>query len=193
MEKRTLLLAGIPIAGALVVANLLFFWLAPDVDCKMLVYGFSLGVILIQGVASGVLWHCFGTQKTTPMIVSGTSFALGILVAGGIMLALEAPFQTALYFLIVFSVLYLICAGYLSCLAADELWERVENAVIDPPSVRHPIRDWLQSMRSTFSRRRPGESDAERHVRINRDVHSIPTPQPVHTQSAPPPLPGRQA
>ena len=107
MEKRTLLLTGIPIAGLLVVANILFFWLAPDVGCKLLVYGFSLGVILIQGVASGILWHCFGTQKATPMIVSGTSFALGILVAGGIMLALEAPFQTALYFLIVFSVLYL--------------------------------------------------------------------------------------
>lgn len=90
------------------------------------------------------------------------------------MLALEAPFQTALYFLIVFSVLYLICAGYLSCIAADELWERVENAVIDPPSVRHPIRDWLQSMRSTFSRRRPGESDAERHVRNNREIPPTP-------------------
>ena len=192
MEKRTLLLAGIPIAGLLVVANLLFFWLAPDVDCKLLVYGFSLSVILIQGVTSGVLWHCFGAQKATPMVVSGTSFALGILVAGGIMLALEAPFQTALYFLIVFSVLYLICAGYLSCIAADELWERVENAVIDPPSVRHPIRDWLQSMRSTFSRRRPGESDAERHVRNNREVHPEPAPEPVRILSGPPPLPGRQ-
>ena len=192
MEKRTLLLAGIPIAGALVVANLLFFWLAPDVDCKMLVYGFGLGIVLIQGVASGILWHCFGAQKATPMVVSGTSFALGILVAGGIMLALAAPFQTALYFLIVFFVLYLICAGYLSCIAADELWERVENAVIEPPSVRHPLRDWLQSFRATFSRRRPGESDAERHVRNNREVHPEPVPEPVHIQSSPPPLPGRQ-
>lgn len=192
MEKRTLLLAGIPIAGLLVVANLLFFWLAPDVGCKLLVYGFSMGVILIQGVTSGVLWHCFGAQKATPMVVSGTSFALGILVAGGIMLALEAPFQTALYFLIIFSVLYLICAGYLSCIAADELWERVENAVIDPPSAHHPIRDWLRAMRTTFSRRRPGESDAERHVRNNREVNPEPVPDPVPVQSGPPPLPGRQ-
>lgn len=188
MEKRTLLLAGIPIAGLLVVANLLFFWLAPDVDCKLLVYGFSLGVILIQGVTSGVLWHCFGAQKATPMVVSGTSFALGILVAGGIMLALDAPFQMALYFLIVFSVLYLICAGYLSCIAADELWERVENALIDPPSVRHPLRDWLQSFRATFSRRRPGESDAERHVRNNREVSSDIPPMPPPKPN-PPPLP----
>lgn len=191
MEKRTLLLAGIPIAGLLVVANLLFFWLAPDVDCKILVYGFGLGIILIQGIVSGVLWHCFGAQKATPMVVSGTAFALGILVAGGIMLALEAPFQMTLYFLIVFSVLYLICAGYLSCIAADELWERVENAVIDPPSVRHPIHDGLQSFRATFSRRRPGESDAERHVRNNREVRPAHVSEPIPALPDPPPLPPR--
>lgn len=192
MEKRTLLLAGIPIVGLLVVVNLLFFWLAPDVDCKMLVYGFGLGVILIQGVVSGVLWHCFGTQKATPMLVSGTAFALGVLVAGGIMLALDAPFQMTMYFLIVFAVLYLICAGYLTCIAADELWERVENAVIDPPSIRHPLRNWFQSFRAAFSRRRPGESDAERHVRNNREAHPEPEPEPIRIQSSPPPLPGRQ-
>lgn len=191
MEKRTLLLAGIPIAGALVVVNLLFFWLAPDVDCKMLVYCFSLGAILIQGIASGVLWHFFGAQKATPMVVSGTSFALGILVAGGIMLALEAPFQMALYFLIVFSVLYLICAGYLSCLAADELWNRVENAVIELPSIRHPIRDWLRAMRTAFSRRRPGESDAERHVRNNRVIPPTAVFEPNPDLPDPPPLPPR--
>lgn len=191
MEKRTILLAGIPIAGALVVANLLFFWLAPDVDCKILVYGFGLGIILIQGVVSGVLWHCFGAQKATPMVVSGTSFALGILVAGGIMLALEAPFQMALYFLIIFSILYLICAGYLSCIAADELWERVENAVIDPPSIRHPLRDWLQSFRATFSRRHQGETDAERHVRNNREIHPDPASHSSDVPADPPPLPNR--
>lgn len=191
MEKRTLLLAGIPIAGLLVVANLLFFWLAPDVDCKILVYGFGLGIILIQGIVSGVLWHCFGAQKATPMVVSGTSFALGILVAGGIMLALEAPFQTALYFLIVFSVLYLICAGYLSCIAADELWERVENAIIDPPSVRHPLHDWLQSFRATFSRRHQGETDAERHVRNNREIRPDSDSHSSDVPAGPPPLPNR--
>lgn len=191
MKKRTLLLVGIPIAGLLVVANLMFFWLAPDVDCKMLVYGFGLGAILIQGVASGVLWHCFGAQKAIPMIVSGTSFALGILVAGGIMLALDAPFQIALYFLIVFSVLYLICAGYLSCIAADELWERDENAVIDSPSISHSLRDWLNSFCATFSRRHRGETDAERHVRNHRDVRPAHVSEPNPVLRDPPPLPPR--
>ena len=187
MEKKTLLLIGIPVIGALAVANLLYFWLAPEVACKMLVYGFCFGVILLQGIASVVLWHFFGSQKATPMVVSGTAFGLGILAAGGIMLTLDAPFRTALYFLIIFSVLYLICAGYLSCIAADELWNRPENATITPHSLRRSIREWW---RTTFSRRRPCETTAERYVRNRRDVRPAPNPATTHSPS-PPPLPPR--
>ena len=188
MEKKTLLLIGIPVAGALVVANLLYFWLAPDVACKMLVYCFCLGVILLQGVASIVLWHFFGPKKATSMAVSGSAFGLGIIAAGGIMLTLDAPFRTSLYFLIIFSVLYLICAGYLSCVAADGLWDRVENSVITLPSPRHSIREWFSSIRSIFSRSQPEETDAEHHVQNRRDERPSPNPTP----SGPPPLPGRQ-
>lgn len=192
MEKKTLLLIGIPVVGALVVANLLYFWLAPDVACKMLVYGFSFGVILLQGVASVVLWHFFGPQKATPMVISGSSFGLGILAAGGIMLTLDAPFRIALYFLIIFAVLYLICAGYLSCVAADELWNQVENAVIALPSPRHSIREWFADLQATFSRHRRGETDAEHYVRNRREVRPSPNPTPTQIPSGPPPLPSRR-
>lgn len=192
MEKKTLLLISIPIAGALVVANLLYFWLAPDVACKMLVYGFCFGVILLQGVGSSILWHFFGSQKATPMVVSGSAFGIGVLAAGGIILALDAPFRTALYFLIIFAVLYLICAGYLSCIAADELWNRVENAVITLPSPRRSIREWFSEFRATFNRRRRGETDAEHHVRNRREVRPAPNPTSTQTPSQPPPLPSRR-
>lgn len=192
MKKKTLLLIGIPIVGALVVANLLYFWLAPDVACKMLVYCFCFGTILLQGIASAVLWHFCSPQKAAPMIVSGSAFGLGILAAGGTMLTLDAPFRTALYFLIIFSVLYLICAGYLSCVAADELWNQVENAVITLPSLRHSIRDWFSSMRTVFSRRWPGETDAERHVRNNREVRSASVTESIPILPDPPPLPPRR-
>ena len=191
MEKKTLLLIGIPVIGALVVANMLYFWLAPDVVCKMLVYGFCFGVILLQGVASVVLWHFFGPQKATPMVVSGSAFGLGIIAAGGIMLTLDAPFRTSLYFLIIFSVLYLICAGYLSCVAADELWDRVENSVITLPSPRHSIREWFSELRATFSRRRRGKTDAEHYVRNRREVRPASNPVTTQTPSGPPPLPPR--
>lgn len=191
MEKRTILLAGIPSAGALVVANLLFFWLAPDVDCKLIVYIFCLGTILIHGITSAVLWHFFGARKAIPMVVSGSSFALGILVAGCMMLALKAPFRMALYCLIVLFVLYLICAGYLSCLAADEIGERVENTIIDPPSVRRLFHDWMQSVKATFGRRRPGESVAERHVRNNKEVYPESISDSTSINLNPPPLPNR--
>lgn len=101
---------------------------------------------------------------------------------------IPAPKSTVGKFSFEYDDNFFLYVGDTSCLAADELWERVENAVIDPPSVRHPIRDWLQSMRSTFSRRRPGESDAERHVRNNREVSSdIPSTPPPKPN--PPPLP----
>ena len=190
MKKKTLLLIGIPAVGALVVANLLYFWLAPDVACKMLVYGFCFGVILLQSMALAVLWHFCGPQKVTPILVSGTAFGLGILAAGGIMLTLDAPFRTALYFLIIFSVLYLICVGYLSCIAADELWNRAENAVITLPSPRHSIRERFSELRTTFSRRRRGETEAEHHVRNRREVRPAPNPATTHSPS-PPPLPPR--
>ncbi|MBR3974218.1 MAG: hypothetical protein IKJ99_09765 [Oscillospiraceae bacterium] len=185
MEKRTLLLVGIPLAGALAVVSLLFFWLAPDVECRMLVYGFGMGVITVQGIGDWVLWHFFGGQKAAPMMVSGTAFALGILTAGGVMLALNAPFRTALYYLIVFSVLYLISVGFLSCLAADELWESVENAMLEVPSIRSSMADWLRDFRSVFSRRRPGETEAERYERSLR-------PESDSDRPSPPPLPGRR-
>lgn len=191
MEKRSILLAGIPIIGTLAVANLMFFWLAPDVDCKMLVYCFCFGAIIIQGTTSAVLGYKFGMQKSMPVLVSGTAFALGILVAGGVMLALSAPFQMALYFMIVFAVLYLICVGFLACIAADELWDRVENAVIDSPSISHPLRDWINTLRATFSRHREGETDAERHVRNNREIHPDPASQSSGGAVEPPPLPNR--
>lgn len=191
MEKRTLFLISIPAFGTFVVANLLYFWLAPDVVCKMLVYYFCFGVILLQSVASVVLWHFFGLQKATPMVVSGSAFAFGILTGGGVMLGLNAPFKTALYFLIVFSVLYLICAGYLSCIAADELWRQVENAVITPPSPRHSIRDWFSSMCAIFNRRQKGETIAEHYVRNARNMRSGDRQIPPNNQAAPPPLPGQ--
>ena len=191
MEKRTILLAGIPASGILAVANLLFFWLAPDVSCKILVYGFCSGVILIQGITTAVLWYYVGLPKALPVAVSGTSFALGIVISGGLMLALNAPFRMALYFLIVFSVLYLICVGFLSCIAADALWDSPENAITGESSGWNPVGEWLRTMRAAFSRHRPGESTAERHVRNNREVPSQPAVFPAHVPS-PPPLPSRR-
>lgn len=193
MERKTLLRIGIPVVGALAVANLLYFWLAPDVACKMLVYYFCFGVILLHGITSVVLWRFFGPQKATPMVVSGSAFGLGIFAAGGIMLTLDAPFRTALYFLIIFSVLYLICAGYLSCIAADALWTQDENAVAAPPTPRRSLRDWFSSLHTVFRRRRPQASDTEHHVRNGREVNPAHVPSPPQTPAGPPPLPERQA
>lgn len=191
MEKKTLLLATIPIVGVFVVATLLYLWLAPDVASKMIVYMFCFGTLIIQGTASCVLWHYVGSSHAMPVVVSGSAFTLSILVAGCMILAVDVPFGMALYFLVIFSVLYLVCVGYLACVATDDLWNQAENTIVELPSVRHSLHDWLQSLKATFSRRRPGETDAERHVRNSNMTHPGPfTPHPP-VSHGPPPLPGR--
>lgn len=192
MEKRMLLLVGIPVVGVLVVATLIYFWLAPDVASKIIVYLFCLGILLVQGSVSSTLWHYLGAEKATPTVVSGSAFALGVFAAGCVILVLDAPFRIALYFLAIFSVLYVICVGYLSCMAADELWSRAESTIVEMPSIRNAFHEWLQSMKVAFQRRRPGETDAERHVRNNREIHASTAVPRTQARSGPPPLPGRE-
>lgn len=191
MEKKTLLLATIPIVGVLVVATLLYLWLAPNVASKMIVYMFCFGTLIVQGTVSGVLWHFIGSSHAMPVVVSGSAFTLSTLVAGCMILVLDVPFRMALYFLAIFSMLYFVCVGYLTCVAADDLWNRAANTIVELPSIRRSLRDWLQALKGTFSRRQPGETDAERHVRNSNMSHPGPfTPHPP-VSHGPPPLPGR--
>lgn len=191
MEKKTLLLASIPIVGVFVVATLLYLWLAPDVASKMIVYMFCFGTLIVQGTVSGVLWHFTGPSHAMPVVVSGSAFTLSTLMAGCMILILDAPSRMALYFLAIFSMLYFVCIGYLTCVAADDLWNRAENTIVELPSVRRSLRDWLQALKGTFSRRQPGETDAERHVRnSNTNRSGLFDPQPT-VSPGPPPLPGR--
>lgn len=193
MEKRTIILISIPLAGAGVVASLLYLWLAPSVSSKLFVYIFCAGILLIEGCLSGVLWYFFGLRKAAPVMVSGTAFVLGIMVASSVLLLLNAPVRMALYYLFVLTILYLICVGYLSCVAAEELWERVEHTTIEMPVIRHPIRNWIRKTRAVFGRRRPGESAAERYVRINRELDEEEEPEePEAPHAGPPPLPGQR-
>ena len=160
MEKNDRLLIGIPAAGAMIVANLLYFWLVPDGTCKMLVCGFCVGVMLLQGGASIALWRLFGAQKALPVVVSGSAFAIGIFTAGGILLTIDVSVRTALYFLVIFCVLYLVCIGYLSCVAAEEVWSRTRNGGIVQLMRKGSLRN-----RISLWRKYPDETDAERAVR----------------------------
>lgn len=179
MDKKKLLLAGIPITGVAAVANLLYFWLAPNVGCKLLVYGFCFGTLLIQFILSVALRHYSDVQKALPMVVSGSAFSLGVLVAGGMLLAFNAPVRTAFYFLLIFFVLYLICAGYLSCMVVHGLWQNTtENR--SSPSLWERLKRVLRE----FNRHQPGETDAERRVRNSQQSSTYTPPQ-----SPPPPLP----
>lgn len=186
MDKKKLLLFGIPVAGLLIVANLLYFWLAPNVGCKFLVYGFCFGCILFQCTLSIVLHHYLGIPKTLPVIISGSAFSLGTLVAGGMLLALNAPSRTALYFLLIFSILYLICVGYLSCAAAHEL---LSNAPAN--QTRLSVRERVKAFFRELSPRRSGETAAQKHVR-NKQRPNRSEPASDQLQSSPPPLPERQ-
>lgn len=190
MEKKTIILVGIPLAGVAVVTSLLYVWLAPSVSCKLLVYIFCASTLLIEGCLSSSLWYFFGLQKAAPVMVSGTAFALGVLVAGSVLLLLDAPIRMALFYLIILTILYLICVGYLSCVAAEALWERAERTTLEMPVIHHPLRTWLREVRVAFSRRRPGESAAQRYVRTNQELRSEAESENMH--AGPPPLPGQR-
>ncbi len=188
MTRRKLLFGGIPALGLLAVINLLYFWIAPNVPCKMVVYAFGVAVILVQTVTTTLLWHFCGSEKATASLVSGSSFGLGIIAACGVLLSLNAPVKTAVFFLTVFTVLYLVCLGYLVCMATESFWNRPENATAISHRARPTVREWIHTAVRSFSRRRPGETDAERHIRITRNA-----PEPPQPASAlPPPLPGQR-
>lgn len=189
MEKKTILFAGILTVEGLLAATLFYWWLAPDVASKTIVYLFLGGTLIVQGVGTGVLWHYVGTSKAMPVIVCGSVFVLGILVAGCLVLVLDAPARIALYFLGIFCVLYAICVGYLSYGAAETLWNVGEDSIVELPSIRHSLRDWMKAMKAAFTRRQPGETEAQRQVRSHHDVHSDTHP---HTPAGPPPLPRRE-
>lgn len=184
MDRRKLLMMGLPFAGMLLAMSLLYFWVVPETECRLIVYGFGMGTVLLQCGVTVALWHFTEPRVAIGAGVVGTTFMLAILVAGGVLLALDAPVRMGIYFLTIDEILYIICVGCLSCAALGQRWNQTDNRA-ERWTLHGAIRNWWREAWMSL-RRHSGETDAEHYVRKNRELSA------EQAQTSPPPLPERR-
>ena len=104
--------------GVAAIAQLLFFWLDPHVQCSMTVYLFTTCLTAVNTVLCFVLWIRRSTGRIPAAVIAGSGMWLAMLIAGGILLGIDAAVRTAVFCLSILAVLYLVCVAPLLGTAA---------------------------------------------------------------------------
>lgn len=187
MRTNRFALYLIPLLGIAAIPQILFFWLAPEVQCYITVYVFGTVITAAQLIVSFVMWMKFGTRKSAAVTAVGSGITLAMLLAGGILLATGATVRTAIYCLAVISVIYVAAVTplILSVLDAPAEDRQTPSAGAGYGTAYNPeMPDQSPQAYSVFHR---SPTIAERYAgTASRATVSAPR------QQTPPPLPERR-
>lgn len=111
-SRFSMLSVGI-MAAVFAVPQLLFFCLAPDVPCKMTVYGFMTGYTLFHLLWSLFLWERKGTRIAVAPVHLSTAFVVTELAGCAILLAVKATISAAVYSLIILGLIHFLAEAIL--------------------------------------------------------------------------------
>lgn len=117
----------LPALGAVLIPQLLFFWIAPEERCRFAVYPFA--TVLTIGNAALCLWSLnrFGLRRSAGLVVLGHALTFATLVASALLLTFDATLRTTGFVLAISAVLYLVCMIPMTIAAESD------NVVSDPP------------------------------------------------------------
>lgn len=97
--------------GVAAIAQLLFFWLNPHVQCSMTVYIFTTCLTLVNTALCFILWIKSTPNRIPAAMLVGSGIWLVMLLVGGILLGIDAKVRTAVFCLTIIAVLYLVCVA----------------------------------------------------------------------------------
>lgn len=116
MNQKTntvsLLSLGIMIV-AFTVPQLLFFWLAPSVACRITVYAFMTGYTLTHLLFCAFVWMQKGMRIASAPMWLSTVFIVIELTVCAILLAMNASPSTATYILVILGLIHFLAEAVL--------------------------------------------------------------------------------
>lgn len=177
----------IPLLGIAAIPQILFFWLAPEVQCYITVYVFGTIITLAQLIITFAAWMRFGVRRTAAITVVGCCISLAMWIAGGILLGFSASIRTALYCLSIIAVVYVAAVTPLILSVLDAPEENRQTPQMDARSGNtfHPEMPG-QNLQGYVTCQR-GPEIPERHTVSDYGENS-----PASRQQTPPPLPERR-
>ena len=104
MKKNYLYI--IPLFLLEMIFQLAFFWLAPDCECKWIVYIVISAMTISHLVLSFVLTDRFGIRRSAATIVSGTFIQVIMVSAGVILLFSQADKKNAVFSMVLLALFY---------------------------------------------------------------------------------------
>ncbi len=111
-SKGVLLSSGILIA-IFVIPQLLFFWLAPNVPCRYVVYGFITGYTLFHLLYCAYLLMKKGLRIAAVTVHLSTVLVLVELIVCAVLLCLSASPSTASFSLTILSLVHFLVEAVL--------------------------------------------------------------------------------
>lgn len=98
----------IPLALVEALLQLVFFWLAPDVDCFWVVYTFGTVMSLIHIGLVFVIGATYGARRCMATIVSGSICQAILFTACAVLLTSGANIRDAIFALLIVSIIYAV-------------------------------------------------------------------------------------
>ena len=118
MNKKIIML--IPVFGLFIIPQLLYFWLAPDVACNIVIYCFGTVLTISHLILSYTLAIKREIRVIAGVVTVGTIVWIIDLIAGAILLGVNASVRTSVFSLLIILVAYTICVVTLLCTTEDE-------------------------------------------------------------------------
>lgn len=184
MNENRRLLYLIPLVGILAIPQILFFWLAPKVDCYFAVYIFGTLLTMIHAALSFYMLNTYGVRRAAATVTVGAVIATALLIVGAILLGGAATVRTACFSLAVVTVIYVICEVLLMLTVMKEPAPERANPS-GHPAAREPQRVCAPNADSDLNYR---QRMALQHEALYRPQNPAPA-RPARQTPAPPPLP----
>ena len=109
-NRMKIFLAIIPVGGIFVLFQILFFWLAPDVAIRKILYFLLTGISLLHCGISTVATIKMPWRRCMPFLISGGLVMAGVCIAVICGFVFEISMRTAIYLGISCLLVYIIAA-----------------------------------------------------------------------------------
>jgi uncharacterized membrane protein len=98
----------VPIFCVFAITQMLFFWLAPDVECFLVVYAFVTVLSIIHLVMTYMLSVTKGIRNSAGTILVGSVIWIIYMVLSAVLIGFDVSVKTAAFSLIIVFFVYLI-------------------------------------------------------------------------------------
>ncbi len=185
---------AIPLFLIAVALQLTFFWLAPDVKCKWIVYCIGTIMTLSHLFLVFYLGSRFGTRRSAATVVAGTVIQAILLIASAALLIADATPRNAIFMLVIISVFYIAIVTSLA-LFIEGATEPNDTGL--DLNLNENLNDDTPSYRNSGTETRCNENNDRNNGtrRVGDVIHPDYRPHPItevgRRNYNPPPLPRR--